>query len=92
MRLSNSRCCPHREDRGAARHTRRGMRARQSSAPCARATVDAVSRDYVDLKPTQALKVAKRQILLATVFFGAAHAKGALAIDVATCRAGLVGM
>jgi hypothetical protein len=45
-----------------------------------------------ELKPTQALEVAQREILLATVFFEAAHAKGAPAIDVATCRADLVNM
>jgi hypothetical protein len=47
---------------------------------------------HVDLKPAQALEVAKHQILLATVFFEAAHANGASTIDVATCRAGLVSM
>ncbi len=47
---------------------------------------------HVDLKPTQALDVAKREILLATVFVETAQAKGAPAIDMATCRAGLLGM
>ncbi|MEP7119422.1 MAG: hypothetical protein ABJE95_00710 [Byssovorax sp.] len=47
---------------------------------------------HVDLKPTQALEVAKREILLATIFFEAAHAEEAPTIDVATCRADLVNM